>query len=349
MIKELANGERVVLKVLEPPLGDYRDKVGCWQDLRDDLLGGDLQQWLVAPYFVAEIAGEVVGSMCYYTGVGRPEVGLVEFVQTAEQHRRKGIAAMLMAELVQHFNRCGGWALYLCTVNPHAGDLYEKNGFCYWVGDGMRYLAPTAGDYDREYLAYGGEARVRAASWGDLPAAAALFNHRQPDWGIKEYLTRCFGDTRFERHFVELMRRTEEARGEVLVLENPLGRVVGLVGFERLDSFYEQHVAYLSFRASPAYFGQVPELLETARERAGALGISILQTYVAADDNEAAELLRGADFVEEARLRGRLSDGEYTRDMLVYTSLIEHAAGRRHSRDDYYGQRRAWQAEKVQR
>ena len=132
-------------------------------------------------------------------------------------------------------------------------------------------------------------------------------------------------------------------------MENPLGRVVGLVGFERLDSFYEQHVAYLSFRASPAYFGQVPELLETARERAGALGISILQTYVAADDNEAAELLRGADFVEEARLRGRLSDGEYTRDMLVYTSLIEHAAGRRHSRDDYYGQRRAWQAEKVQR
>ena len=91
------------------------------------------------------------------------------------------------------------------------------------------------------------------------------------------------------------------------------------------------------------------ELLVRARERAGELGISILQTYVAEGDNEAAELLRVASFIEEARLRGRLSDGEYTRDILVYTSQVERAAGRRHSRDYYYGQRRAWQVGRVQR
>ena len=347
--RELKNGEKMVVKVLEPPLGEYGDEVGAWRDLREDLLSGELKEWLVAPYFVGEIGGEVVGSMAYYAGVGRPEVGLVEFVQTEEAHRRKGVAGVLMEELVKDFRERGGMALYLCTVNPHAGDLYEKNGFWYLVGDGMRYLAPAAGDFDGEYRAPCGEGEVRAATWGDLPAAAALFNQPGADWWVKEYLTRCFGDTRFERHFVELMRRTEDGQGGVLVLENPLGRVVGLAAFVRVDSFYEQHVGYVSFYASPAYLQQMPELLAAAQAQAGALGMSVLQTYVADGDGAAMAVLQRAGFVEEARLRGRLSDGEAMRDLLVYTVFVAGAQRQRNPRDDYYGQRTAWQADRIRR
>ena len=349
MERELRSGERLVVKVVEPPLGKYVDEVGCWADLKDDLLSGRLAEWLVAPYYVGEIAGEVVGSMACYTGVDGPELGLVEFVQTAEAHRRKGIAGVLMEALVADFVAGGGKALFLCTVNPHAGDLYEKNGFWYLVGDGMRYLAPGAEHFAEQYLSHQGEARVRAATWADLPAGAALFNQAEVDWWIKEYIAGVFGDTRYERHFVELMRRTEDGRGAVLVLENPLGRMVGLAAFVRGGGFYEQHVGYVSCFVCPAYWEQVPEFLAAVGERAGAMSIGVLQTYVADGDEAAIDMWRRGGFAAEARLRGRLRDGKQTRDLLVFATEIAGAQQQRKPRDDFYGQRNAWQAQRVAR
>jgi hypothetical protein len=63
----LKTGERLTIRVLEPPLGEYASKVGCWADVREELLGGKLAPWLFTPYFVGEIDGEVAGSMSYYT------------------------------------------------------------------------------------------------------------------------------------------------------------------------------------------------------------------------------------------------------------------------------------------
>ena len=133
--RELKNGEKMVVKVLEPPLGEYGDKVGAWRDLREDLLSGELEEWLVAPYFVGEIGGEVVGSMAYYAGVGRPEVGLVEFVQTAEAHRRKGGSSALMEELVKDFRGRGGMASCVLLIRMQ-GICTRKMGFGIWWGMG---------------------------------------------------------------------------------------------------------------------------------------------------------------------------------------------------------------------
>ena len=47
--------------------------------------------------------------MAYYAGVDRPEVGLVEFVQTEEAHRRKGGSSALMEELVKDFKVLERW------------------------------------------------------------------------------------------------------------------------------------------------------------------------------------------------------------------------------------------------
>ena len=63
----------------------------------------------------------------------------------------------------------------------------------------------------------------------------------------------------------------------------------------------------------------------------------------------AMAVLQRASFDEEARLRGRLSDGEAMRDLLVYTAFVAGAQRQRNPRDDYYGQRTAWQVDRIRR
>ena len=344
---QLKTGEQLVIKILQPPLFDYASQVGCWGDIRDELLGGQMTPWLFTPYFVGEIEGQVAGSMSYYTPTDTRDVGVVEFVQTAEQHRRKGIGSALLSRLIEDFCAARGVALYLCTTNPVAGTLYEKHGFWYHVGDGMRYLAPAAEDFDNTYLAFCGPAHVRDATWGDLPRAAALYNHPAPSWFIKDYFTRCFRETRYERHFVEQMKRIEARKGAFVVLENPAQRLVGAAVLERFDTYCEQHVARLSFRVCPAYFGQTTELLNAAAQRAQALAIKTLQLYIAGCDNEQIELVQEAGFSEEARLADRLRHGEKWLDLLVYTRSLSKDVPPLLNQGDYYGNRQPWQTERL--
>jgi L-amino acid N-acyltransferase YncA len=340
-------GEQLVIKILHPPLFDYAGKVGCWRDIREELLGGQLKSWLFTPYFVGEIEGEVVGSMSYYAPLDTRDVGVVEFVQTAEAHRQKGIGSALLGKLIERFRADGGAALYLCTINPIAGRLYEKHGFWYYVGDGMRYLALDAQDFDETYLAFCGKAKIRDATWADLPRASVLYNHPEPDWFIKDYFTQSFRDTRFESHFVRLMKRIDNQKGAFVVLENPKRRVVGAAVLERFDTFYEQHVATLSFRVAPSYLGQASELLNAAAQKAKALSIKVLQIYTADCDNEQKALVKAAGFAEEGRLRNRLRSEDKWMDLLIYTLSLPGAVRPSRNEGDYYGARRPWQTERI--
>ena len=342
----LRTGEQLVIKTLLPPLNDYASKVGCWGDISDDLLNGKLTEWLFTPYFVGEIDGEVVGSMSYYTPTDTRDVGVVEFVRTEEEHRSKGIASALMDCLIRRFRADDGVALYLCTTNPIAGSLYEKHGFWYHVGDGMRYLAPDAGDFDQTYLTFQGQARIRDATWGDLPRTSVLYNHREPSWVIKDYFTQAFRETRFESHFVRLMRQIENQNGAFVVLENREQRIVGTAVLKRFDTFHEQHIATLSFRVCPSYFEQAPELLTAAVEKAKTLSIKALQIYIADCDDDQKEMVKAVGFTEEARLQKRLYDGENWMDILIYTLWLPNTTPLR-SEGDYYGNREPWQTERV--
>lgn len=343
----LRNGESVTVRVVSPPMGPYADKVGCWAHVRDELLGGSMSDTLSARYFVAEMGGEVVGSMGCYTPADTRDVGLVEFVETAERHRRKGIASLLLATLITDFRSDGGSALLLCTTNPIAGSLYEKHGFWYTVGDGMMYLAPGAQGFASSYLSHAGIASVREAVWGDLPRTSLLYNHPEPDWLIKDYLTSSFRDTRFERHFTQLMNDSKGRRGAVLVLESPAKRVVGLAALQRTDTYYEQHVATLSFRVCPAYFSQSRDLLRRMLEVAGQLSIGIIQVHIADVDEQQKELVLEAGFSETARLPGWIRDEDRTIDMLLFTTHSETTMDAIRERGDYYAGRQTWQNDRV--
>lgn len=347
MQTELKNGEILNIKTQLPPLGDYAPHVGCWSDIRDELLSGQLQEWLYTPYFIGEINGDIAGSMSYFAAADQPEVGAVEFVGTAEPHRRKGIASALMSALIGHFRVRGGQALYLCTTNPHAGSLYEKHGFHYKIGDGMRCLTPGIADFDATYLSFCGTAQVRPATWSDLAPLTVLYNHPEPHWHIKEYLTQCFHDTRFESHFIRLMRRIEEQKGAFLVLENPQQRLAGAAVLERLDTFYEQHVASLSLRVCPTYFSQAAQLIEAAVHEASLLGITILQTFIAAGDQDHIDIVRSTGFAEEARLPKRLRDGNQEKDLLIYSRHNNANTPLPRIRGDYYGNRKTWQEDRA--
>lgn len=344
----LGNGETLAVRVVSPPLGVYTDKVGCWSHVRDDMLSGRMSDTLSVRYFVGEIDGVVVGSMGCYTPLNTRDVGLVEFVETDECHRRKGIASTLLGSLIADFRSKGGKALLLCTTNPIAGSLYEKHGFWYTVGDGMMYVSPDARGFGEEYLSHTGLATVREAEWGDLPRASLLYNNPEPRWLIKDYLTSSFRDTRFERHFTQLMQGSEDGRGEVLALESPMNRLVGVAAFHRSHSYYEQHVGTLSFRVCPAYYGQARDLLEQSVQRARELSIAILQVHVADVDEDQKELLCDSGFLENGRFPNHLRDWDMNIDMLVYTHETGAAIQSPLGRGDYYGGRQAWQETRVE-
>ena len=343
----LKNGEEMCIRTVEPPLGEYADQVGCWREVREDLLGGALTEWLYTPYFVGEIEDQVVGSLSYYVATDRRDVGVIEFVATDEHHRNKGIGSFLMKAAIERFRQDDGKALYLCTTNPIAGHLYERHGFRYHVGDGMRYLAPGADDFDQTRWVYGGTATVRDATWGDLPELSALYNHPEPGWLLKDPLTQTYAEMRYESHFVKLMRRIEDGQGGYLVLEGPAGVVVGAAAFERVGTFYEQHVATMSFRVVPAYQAETDELLQRTVAEALQIGVRTLQVSIAACDEDMAELAGIAGFVEVARLKDRLRVDDGWMDVMVFARSTEEDVAPYRPIDDYYGTRKAWQQSRV--
>lgn len=336
----LPDGEELVIRVIEPPLGGYADKVGIWKGIRERLSRGDFVESSIDRFFIGEVHGEVAGSMSI-VGVSRDteDVGCVEFVQTHPRHRRKGIASCISQVMLEMFKEDGGIALYLCTVNPVAYKLYRKQGFNPYVGDGLRYLIPGNEDFDETFLSYGGEATVRDAKWCDIGRLCVLYNHPKPDWLIKDYLQRVFRKIRFESHFVRMFNEAQGNYGALLVLENPKKRVVGSASLIEMKSFYEQHVKILDFRVHPTYFHQTNYLLESIIKKAQETKTETIQAYVADCDKEKKRLLMDAGFMEEARLKERLKTAEGRIDLLIYALKLEEMDSFPKDISYYYGGR----------
>ena len=154
---QLRDGSTLAIEIAEPPIDRSRDwnRLCWWPLIREEMMEGKLSRWLHAPHFIGHIGGEIAGTMCYYAPEDTRDVGALQFVSTEERFRRRGVGSALVGALIRHFTAQGGRALYLCTSNPVAGHLYESHGFRYHVGDGMRFLAPGAADFDRRWFAAG--------------------------------------------------------------------------------------------------------------------------------------------------------------------------------------------------
>jgi hypothetical protein len=245
---------------------------------------------------------------------------------------------VLLRQLLADFRAGGGVAMHLCTTNPKAFALYTSEGFRPCVGDGLRYLAPPhdPATFDQIYYADAGPARIRDGEWGDLGRAAMLFNRTDPGWLIKDYPRRVFRDQRYESHYLRTWLPANRGHGFVLVLENPLKRVVGIVSAIEIDSFFEQDTLTLDFWACPTYLPQLPELLQAAGARAQEARYPVVQAYIAACDAEKRLLLEGAGFRLEAQLRDRLRVGDERHDLLLYRLDGPGRPAPRHPNHSYY-------------
>lgn len=78
---------------------------------------------------VAFCNGEPVAHCALLSSVRCAEIGVIGHVYTMEEHRRRGLAASLMAAALERFDAWGGRWLTLSTGNDVAAHLYEKLGF----------------------------------------------------------------------------------------------------------------------------------------------------------------------------------------------------------------------------
>jgi len=98
----------------------------------------------------------------------------------------------------------------------------------------------------------------------------------------------------------------------------------------------------LSFISSPAYTHELGPLLEAVVEESKASGTEIVQTYLADFEEQKKEVLEGAGFEEEARLRNNLKlDGGRKADLLVYVRELEGGGPLLRGPEQYYGGRPA--------
>lgn len=354
----LKNGDTLDIKVTEPPLTSYLAKVEygdlihwAWPEVKGDILTGKMTEWIYMPYALGFIDNTLVGSMAYFTPRDTQDIGIIEFVETLPEHRRKGISSILLSTLVKLFEKKGGLALLLCTANPVAGNLYEKHGFWYTIGDGMQRTNPKlstkTADFNEWYFQNTGSTTIREATWGDLPRLSLLYNNPNPEWIIKDYLTESFNNTRYEYHFVKIFTQVQKSDGKFFLLESNEKRVVGSVILLRKNSFLEQHLGSLSFRIAPSYQQNTLDIIEHAKECARNIGISILESHVAASDSDQIKFLELAGFKLTTRLKNRLYNGRTWTDLLIYTIEEKHTGKNRKDKSEFYGARQEWQNQRI--
>jgi ribosomal protein S18 acetylase RimI-like enzyme len=178
---QLATGEALTVTILEPPLGPWSDQVEYWwRDVRAPLVAGELAATSVDRFILGEIGGAYVGSMGYATPRDTRDVAALEMVWTHPDHRRKGVAGVLLRHTLADFQAHGGVAMYLCTTNPAAFALYASEGFRPLVGDGMRYLAPGQQRFDQTYFADVGQPGSARRCGVTSPASPPCTTRRRP-------------------------------------------------------------------------------------------------------------------------------------------------------------------------
>ena len=109
----------------------------------------------------------------------------------------------------------------------------------------------------------------------------------------------------------------------------------------------EQHLGFLSFRIVPSYQQNTLDIIEHAKECARNIGISILESHVAASDSDQIKFLELAGFSINTRLKNRLYNGVTWTDLLIYTIEEKYTGENRKDKSEFYGARREWQNDRI--
>lgn len=285
-----------------------------------EAMNGDYSEGLAITTVLARRNGEPLATATFHYTRAHPEVAVIGSVLTHRSHRNHGLAGRVIEFTLAQIKATGCAVCFLGTARkPH--NVYTQHGFAWHNGSVMRH-AFEPGDFEAKYFAAGQPAKVRPATWADLPgltllaaqplATVCLDYPRGLLSGRHVTLERCLSN------FPVLWYETVTRGGLLSVLTAPKsGRVFGFGSLTRASGSGRSHTATVDFVAHDHYEAHLPELLAQLLAGARELGVRHVQACIAAGDAVKLHALRAAGFAELARLPAALKLIRETQDVIV--------------------------------
>ncbi len=224
--------------------------------------------------------------------------GIVSHVYTVPEHRRKGIARLVMTGQMADFTDRGGRYLTLSTgFGTHPYRLYQSFGFRSVVAESghMKYVGKA--EYEAEHFR-GGGARAVPGDWSSWPSLNVFCAQGGPPY-VRNVGLGHIGPRMFEGAYLGLLKQAREDDGvQVRLLVTDRGAVTGYATLVP-DTRWRGDTLLLDLTVHSDYTtGYVP-LLDSFALPAG---IKIL-AHVESGDAPKTAALAGAGFVHEATLK----------------------------------------------
>ena len=241
-------------------------------------------------------------------------IGIVSHVYTVPEHRRKGIARLVMTEQMADFNTRSGRYLTLSTgFDTHPYYLYHSFGFRSVVPESghMKYM--ESAEFEADHFIEDG-ARVVPGDWRNWPSLNVLCARDGPPQ-VRNVALGHIGPRMFEGAYLGLMKLTQAVHdNQVRLLVTDRGAVAGYATLVQ-DTRWRGEIFLLDLAAHPAFAAYWKPLLDSFSLPAGRK----VQCHVESGDTVKSAALQAAGFVQEATLRHQFQAADRVSDVEVYT------------------------------
>ncbi|MCY3772531.1 MAG: GNAT family N-acetyltransferase [Gemmatimonadetes bacterium] len=240
-------------------------------------------------------------------------VGIMSHVYTRPEHRRKGIARLVMAGQMADFNDRDGRYLTLSTgYDTHPYYLYYSFGFRSVIPDSghMKYAGNAA--FEAEHFR-GEGVRVVPGDWKNWPSLNVLCAQDGPPY-VRNVGLGHIGPRMFEGAYLGLMKLTQEdADHQVRLLVTDREAVTGYATLMP-DTRWRGETCLLDLFVHPAFTAYWGALLDSFSMPAGRK----IQSHVEPGDSRKTAALKDAGFVRESTLRKQFKAAGQAMDVEVY-------------------------------
>lgn len=339
MIRELdtvtlRDGAPMTIRLIEPPAGEYAERLTRFLEHKGDGTARDIAQRLRGDYvadcldrfFVGEIEDRIAAQMWYTLPRERPDFGVFGHVYTEPEQRGRGAASTLMGPLMADFLAGPGQGLFCGVGDPGAQRIYARHGFVPLLPERapvgpQAFIRPeVAADFAAlQALVFAPDVptRTRPAHMGDRARVDKLLHQadavraRAGSWH-RVHLAARYPD------FVPAFQATEDGRGVLQVLQTERGYVVGYAFALAAGSEIERGAAALDFLVHPAYEECAPELIGATVEAAQAGGVTSVRCWLAGCDAAKLGAIETAGGAHEHTFAGYCTVSGQAVDLLVY-------------------------------
>lgn len=243
-------------------------------------------------------------------------IGILSHVYTRPEHRRKGIARLVMAGQMADFNNRGGRYLTLSTgYDTHPYYLYRGFGFRSVIPESghMKYVRNAAFEAEHFDVDEVGEARVIPGDWKHWPSLNVLCAQAGPP-SLRNVGLGHIGPRMFEGAYLGLMKVTrEEADNQIRLLVTDGGAVTGYATLVP-DIRWRGEICLLDLFVHPAFTAHLAPLLDSFSLPAERK----VFCHVEPGDALKTAALKDAGFIHEAMLRQQFKAAGNAMDVEVY-------------------------------